>query len=126
MKSFNASQLARWGAMILALIVVATLVSAQNPPVGKTHDVTLRMPAHVADTVIPAGTYRVTHLMQNDQHIMQFRSLRKDQKEYRVGCTMRELPVPVKNDEMRFEERAANDRVLTSLRFAGDKVEHVF
>lgn len=116
----------RWGAIVVVLIVFGTLVSAQTAPVGKAYDLTLRAPARVGDTVLVAGAYRVTHVMENEQHVMLFRSLRKDHKEYRAICKMRELPAVAAHDEQRFEEVSGKERVLTTLVFAGDKVEHLF
>ncbi len=75
---------------------------------------------------LAAGTYRVTHLMDNGQHTMVFKAVRGDKKEYRVSCKMRELPAVAARDEQHFQALTARDRVLTSLVFAGDKVEHVF
>ena len=126
MKAWFAPQVVRWGAVIFAIIVLATLVSAQNVPVGKVHDLTLRAPARIGDIALAAGTYQVTHLMENGQHVMLFKGVRGDKKEYRVSCTMRELPSVAAHDEQRFEELSAKERVLVSLVFAGDRVEHVF
>ncbi len=126
MKAWFSPRLLRWGAVIFAIIVLGTLVSAQNVAVGKVHDLTLRAPARVGDVKLAAATYQVTHLMENGQHVLLFKGIRGDKKEYRVSCKMRELPAEAPNDEMRFEELSAKERVLTSLVFAGDKVEHVF
>ena len=126
MKLVHTPRLVRWGVVIFALIVLTTLVSAGTEPVGQSHNLTLRAPARVGDVVLPAGIYQVTHLMENGQHIMLFKALRGDKKEYRVSCKMQELPVAAPRDEQHFLELSAKDRVLTSLVFAGDKVEHVF
>lgn len=126
MKAYLASRTTRFGALIFVLILLGSLVSAQNAPVGKAHDLTLRAPAKVGEVTLAAGTYHVTHVMDNNQHIMIFKGVRGDKKEYRVTCKMRELPAVASRDEQRFEELSAKDRVLMSLVFAGDKVEHVF
>ncbi len=124
MKAWMASRTARFGALLFALILLGSLVSAET--VGKPHDVTLRAPARVGEATLAAGTYRVSHLMENGQHIMVFKAVRGDKKEYRISCKMRELPAAANYDEQHFQEISAKDRVLTSLVFAGDKVEHVF
>jgi hypothetical protein len=111
---------------LIAIIVFGILVSAENVPVGKTHDMTLRAPARIGDVVLAAGTYHVTHVMENGQHVMLFKAVRGDKKEYRVTCKMHELAAVATRDEQRFEELSSKDRVLMSLVFAGDKVEHVF
>lgn len=126
MKAWLASRTLRFGALVLVLIVLGTLVSAENVPVGKTRDLTLRAPARVGDFTLTAGTYHVTHVMENGQHVMVFKAVRGDKKAYRVSCKMRELPAVAARDEQHFEEVTAKDRVLMSLVFAGDKVEHVF
>ncbi len=126
MKAWLASRTARFGALLFALILVGTLLSAENLPLGKPHDVTLRAPARVGEVTLASGTYRVTHLMDNGQHIMVFKAVRGDKKEYHISCKMRELPAVAARDEQHYQELSAKDRVLTSLVFAGDKVEHVF
>ncbi|HVP42617.1 MAG TPA: hypothetical protein VMS96_04260 [Terriglobales bacterium] len=126
MKAWFAPHVLRWGAAIFAIILLGTLVSAQNVPVGKTYDLTLSAPARVGDVTLAAATYRVTHLMENGQHVMVFKGVRGDKKEYRATCKMRELRAVAKYDEQHFAELSAKERVLTSLVFAGDKVEHVF
>lgn len=126
MKAWLASRTLRFSAVLFALILLGTMAWADNMPVGKTHDLTLRAPARVGEFTLAAGTYHVTHVMENGQHIMVFKALRGDKKEYRVSCKMRDLPVPAARDEQRFEELSPKERVLTSLVFAGDKTEHVF
>ncbi len=126
MKGWFSPRLVGWGMVIFALIVVGTLVAAQNGAVGKAHDLTLRAPARIGDITLPAATYQVTHLMENGQHVMLFKGIRGDKKEYRVSCKMRELQAVARNDEIHFEEPSPKERILTTLVFAGDKVEHVF
>jgi hypothetical protein len=126
MKACSASRTAWFGALLFAFILLGTLVSAENLPVGKSHDLNLRAPARVGEVTLAAGTYHVTHLMENGQHVMVFKAVRGDKKEYRVSCKMRELPVVAAHDEQHYQEVSPKDRVLMSLVFAGDKVEHVF
>jgi hypothetical protein len=126
MKALSASRTLRSGALLFIILVLGTLATAQAMPSGKAHDLTLRAPAKVGDITLAAGTYRVTHVMDNNQHVMLFKGVRGDKKEYRITCHMRELPAVATNDEQHFQEVSAKDRVLTSLVFAGDKVEHVF
>ncbi len=126
MKAWLAYRSAWFGALLLALILFGTLVSAEELGVGKTHDLTLRAPARVGAVTLAAGTYHVSHLMENGQHVMVFKAVRGDKKEYRINCKMRELPAVATRNEQHFEELSAQERVLTSLVFAGDKVEHVF
>lgn len=126
MKAWLASRTVRFGALLFVLILLGTLVAAENVPVGKSHDLTLRAPARVGEVTLAAGTYHVTHVMDNGQHVMLFKAVRGDKKEYRISCKMRELPTVAAHDEQHFQELSAKDRVLMSLVFAGDKVEHVF
>ena len=126
MKGYSAPLFLRFGLLILALIVLATLVAAQDNIVGKTRDLTLREPARAGDVVLPAGSYRVTHVMEGERHIMLFKATRGDKKEYRVSCKMQELPSQAARSEQRYDESPTGTRLLTSLVFAGDKVEHVF
>ncbi len=126
MKGVSAPLLLRFGLLVLVLILLSTLVAAQDSTVGKTRDVTLREPARVADVVLPAGTYHVTHVMAGERHIMLFKAVRGEKKEYRVSCKMHALSGQAARSEQRFEETPGGTRVLMSLVFAGDNVEHVF
>ncbi len=126
MKAWLASRTTWFGALLSAFILLGTMVSAENVAVGKAHDLTLRVPARVGEFTLAAGTYHVTHLMENGQHVMVFKAVRGDKKEYRVSCKMRELPVAAAHDEQHYQEVSSKDRVLMSLVFAGDTVEHVF
>ncbi len=42
MKAWLASRTLRFGALLFALVLVGALLSAENLPLGKSHDVTLR------------------------------------------------------------------------------------
>ncbi|MBZ5646629.1 MAG: hypothetical protein LAN37_05330 [Acidobacteriia bacterium] len=126
MKGNSAPLFLRLGLLMLALIVLATLVAAQDNTVGKTRDLTLREPARAGDVVLPAGSYWVTHVMEGERHIMLFKAMRGEKKEYRISCKMQALPSQAARSEQRFEETPTGTRQLTSLVFAGDKVEHVF
>jgi len=126
MKGVSAPLFLRFGLLILVLILLATLVAAQDKTVGKTRDLTLREPARAGDVVLPAGTYHVTHVMEGERHIMLFKPVRGEKKEYRVICKMHALPGQAARSEQRFEEAPGGTRVLMSLVFAGDNVEHVF
>ena len=126
MRVVSAPRFVRWGAILVVIAVLGIVAAAENMPSAKVHDVTLRAPARVGDVVLAAGTYRVSHLMDNGQHIMLFKAVRGDKKEYRVSCKLRDLPAAAARDEQRFAELSGNERTLTSLVFAGDRVEHVF
>jgi len=126
MKAPYKSVFLRFVLLILVLLVLAATLAAQGTPVGKSRDLTLSSPARIGDVVLPAGDYRVTHLMDGDRHIMVFKSVKGEKKEVRVPCKMQTLDARARHTEQRYEHTPAGDRQLMSMVFAGEKVEHVF
>src|SRR5690349_3472979 len=76
--------------LLLVVFAVGVLFAADqgNFGVNRTKQVTLSEQALVGDQVLPAGQYRVTHVMENTDHIMVFK---KGAKEFRVKCSMKPL-----------------------------------
>ncbi len=126
MKVRSAPIIVRFVLLILIVVVAAVSVSAQGSPIGKSRDLVLRLPAQAASITLPAGEYRVTHVMDGEKHVLVFKALKGERKEFRVPCKMHALDVEARHTEQHYEMTSAGDRVLTSLVFQGEKVEHVF
>ena len=112
-------------AILSIFILGLTAVAADsNFGVGKVRTVTFNSSTKVAGTVLPAGEYKVLHLMEGDNHIMVFKTMNNKEKA-RVKCTM--LKLDKKADQTFSELKTVdNQSVLTGLVFAGDTYRHSF
>ena len=111
---------------IIALFIagVAAFAADNNFGAGKTRNITLSSDAKVGDKVLPAGDYKVLHVMEGNEHIMVFKS-NKNAEMARVRCTMTDLGK--KSDQTQAEfKTVGNERVLTGLVFSGDTYRHSF
>lgn len=117
-------------AFLVAVTVLAALTIAamarQGSYVSNPKDVEFRTPVRVADMIIPAGEYTMTHVMQGEKHIMVFTSKAKGHAAFRVGCNLVSLPEKATRSEQYYNEAPNGDRILVQLIFAGDQVKHVF
>ncbi len=77
--------------------------------------------------LLPAGDYKIQHVMEGSDHIMVFRQVGvKNPVEVRAKCTLVALSGPSDQTQKIFEVNAANERVLKALTFRGDHAKHVF
>jgi hypothetical protein len=106
------------------LLGLTAVAADSNFGVGKTRNVTFSNATKVGDTVLPAGEYKVVHLMEGDTHIMLFKTM-NNKEMARVKCTMVKLD---KKAGQTFSELKTvdNQSVLTGLVFAGDTYRHSF
>jgi len=112
-------------ALPLLLVLGVGMVFAAdqgNFKLNRTMQVNLSEQALVGDQVMPAGQYRVTHVMQNSDHIMVFT---KGTKEFRVKCTMKPLEAKAGQTQMVYSNENGQ-KVLLYMVFAGDTFQHVF
>ncbi len=109
------------------LCVTAMALAANKFGVAERRTVELDKPAHIADTLVPAGKYEVRHTMEGDQHIMIFTSVGAPQAvTVRAKCTLVAVEKPVQQTEMGFKQGANGDLVLVRMQFKGDKAIHMF
>jgi hypothetical protein len=113
--------------VLLCVFVAGFMLAADKPAtpgVGKTHDVTLHWQARVGNLVLPAGDYRVQHVMEGDKHIMVFTNS-KGQKS-RLECTMVKLERKSAIDSVEYTTAPNGERILTAMTFRGETFEHKF
>lgn len=110
---------------IIMLVVVGMVFAADaNFGAGKTRNITFSSDLKVGDKVLPAGEYKVLHLMEGNDHTLVFKSLTNVEK-VRVKCNMVQLST--KADQTFTEYKAVgSDRVLTAVVFRGDTYKHAF
>lgn len=112
--------------VLFAFILGLTAFAADaNFGVGKTRNITLLSETKVGSTVLPAGEYKVQHLMEGNEHIMVFKSVSNNKEKARVKCTMEKLDRKA-DQTMSLIQTVDNQRVLTALIFAGDTYRHAF
>ncbi len=116
--------------VLLAVIVVlgaATLLAASDNPmsgVALKQEITFTGPTVVGGSLLPAGDYKVTHMMQGSEHIMIFKQI-GGKAEAQAKCNLVPLTEKARTTEQRYTENAKNERVLTEMTFRGDTSKHV-
>lgn len=100
--------------------------NAKDMGVGKTQTINFITDVKVADKVLPAGEYRVQHVMEGDNHIMVFRSLANNSEQARVKCNMVELKTKAGQTSSEILKNPNGDRVVTAITFAGTRYKHQF
>jgi hypothetical protein len=113
---------------VLVLASVASFAGAM-PKIAEHQTITFNSPMLLAGNELPAGTYKVEHQMQGDNHIMIFRQTdvsKSKAVEVKVKCNLVPLAEKAKRTERRFILNAKNQNVLTEITFQGDEAKHVF
>ena len=95
--------------------------------VADVRKLTLTAATRVGDVVLPAGDYEVRHVMEAENHIMLFTQLGTNKPaQARVKCNLIPLKEKVDGNQVIYDSKGTNERVLRVLRFRGDQAEHVF
>lgn len=115
-------------AVIVAVVTIFTCTAmlAKDNPMGIADKQTVNFttPTIVAGTLLPAGTYNITHQMNGQTHVMIFKQA-NGKAEAKANCTLVPLKGKAERSEQRFTTNAKNERVLQEMTFAGDKATHV-
>ena len=109
----------------LFILGLTAFAADSNFGVGKTRELTVAENTKVGDVVVPAGDYKVQHLMENGDHIMVFKSVDRNKEVARVKCTMQKLDKKSEHT-LTMIDTANNQRVMTGIIFAGDDFRHSF
>jgi len=112
-------------AVIMLFILGVAFAADSTFGVGKTRNITFSSDVRVGDKVLPAGDYKILHLMEGTEHTLVFKSVNNNQEKVRVKCNMVKLD---KKSDQTFTElkTVGNERVLTALVFRGDDFRHAF
>jgi hypothetical protein len=109
----------------LVLVLLGSMAAKDNPMgIATKQTLTFTQPTVVAGSLLPAGTYNVTHQMQGQTHIMIFKQ-KGGTAEAKATCTLAPLASKAIVSEQHFTENAKNQRVLIQITFYGDKAIHV-
>ncbi len=111
-------------AVIMLFILGVAFAADSTFGVGKTRNITFNSDTKVGDKVLPAGEYKILHLMEGSEHTLVFKS-QNNQEKVRVKCNMVKLD---KKADQTFTElkTVGSDRILTGLVFRGDDYKHAF
>ena len=120
----------RIGLLFVLLLSVTALLAANLNQYGVAdqRQLTLSQAVKIGDTLVPAGDYRVLHLMEGEEHVMLFKQLDVPGKKavvVKVKCTLKPLPEIATASEQRYRLEDGI-QVLTMLQFKGEKAQHIF
>jgi hypothetical protein len=109
--------------LLLTLLGLSVMLCAQDPAGFKAkRTVFLSEQSKVGTQVLPAGEYKLTHIMEGAEHIMVFK---QGKQEYRVKCNMEPLNAKADQTQFWYESDSSGQRVLQAMVFQGDTVRHV-
>ena len=111
-------------AIIMLFVLGVAFAADATFGVGKTRYITFNSDVKVGDKVLPAGEYKVLHMMEGTDHTLVFKSTDNKEK-VRVKCNMVQLD---KKSDQTFSElkTVGSERILTALVFRGDNFKHAF
>jgi hypothetical protein len=114
-------------AALMMTLCLSVMLAAKDNPMGIAEKQTLVLydPTVIAGTLVPAGSYAVTHEMQGQTHIMVFKQKGGKGVEVKATCTLVPLNAKATQSEQRFKENAKNQKVLIEMTFKGDTAKHV-
>lgn len=121
----NSRRLVILMAAVVILLSGTMLLATDNPMgIAPKQTINFSQPTVVGGNLLPAGEYKVSHEMQGQTHIMNFRQI-GGKAQATSKCNLVPLTEKATKSEQRFTENAKNERVLMQMTFKGDKATHV-
>ncbi len=112
--------------LLFGIILLASLAVADGPMVTwKSKEVKFDKDVKVGSVILPAGDYKVSHVMEGSEHILVMVKQGKDQQTFRIPCKMTQLASKATQTEQHYTYEG-QQAVLTALVFRGDTVQHSF
>lgn len=117
--------------LLVTLLLLTSFLSfaGSMPKIADHQIITFNQPMVLGTTQLPAGTYKVDHQMQGEDHYMLFTQTdvpKNKAAEVKVKCNLVPLTDKAKRTERRYVQNAKNQNVLTEITFEGDFAKHVF
>lgn len=106
-------------------VVILALTTAMAAQTFGARQVKFDNPVRVQGQLLPAGEYKIEHVMEGQKHIMVFKQVSGDKQEFRLNCNIVQLPSKAKQSTSVYDT-SSGTRVLKAMTFAGDNYEHVF
>lgn len=117
-------------ALLAGVLLLVALAPAEDQGKAavtwRAQDIQLDAPVRAGEVLLPAGEYRVRHILEGDKHFLLFRQFAGERKEFKVACTMEPLPEKARQSEQHFRDLPGGEIALLSLVFRGDTVRHLF
>ncbi len=110
--------------LMFSLVIVAFSAAVAAQTFGARH-AKFDEPVRVQGQLLPAGEYKIDHVMEGQKHIMVFKQVSGDKQEFRLNCTIVQLTSKAKQSTSVYDT-SSGTRVLKAMTFAGDNYEHVF
>ncbi len=112
--------------LLLILTALPLLLGAQDIAPDWVRSLQLSSPVQIGELRLPPGEFTVRHTMEGDRHMLIFQQKNKGAQQFRVFCTLVQLPGKAANNEQLYRHGPAGEWILVGLIFKGDKVEHRF
>ncbi len=109
----------------VSLAALAKDVPKNNMGVGETRNITFVTPVKIGNASLPAGNYKVEHVMEGENHVMVFQSLNKKEATARVNCQMIQLQTKARETTQEYDSQNG-EKVLKAITFRGDTYKHQF
>jgi hypothetical protein len=112
--------------LLLGIFLLASLALADGPMVTwKSKDLKLDKAVKAGTLVLPAGQYKVSHVMDGNEHILVMALQGKNGQTFRVPCKMEPLQNKATQDEQHYKYEG-QQAILTGIVFRGDMYFHAF
>ena len=110
----------------LVLTLIGSIAAIDNSMgIATKQTINFSEPTVVAGSLLPVGTYKVTHEMQGETHTMVFKQA-DGTVAAKASCKLVPLKGKAPISLQVFKNNAKNQRVLIEMTFSGDKATHVF
>ena len=110
-------------ALLLTAAVSMMAADASYPATGKVWNINLPSAMKVNGVLLPAGDYKVQHIVDGGNHVLVFKT-RNDKEKVRANCKLEKLPNKVDETIEVSDLNSAGERVLQSVAFKGDTFRH--
>ena len=125
------------GLMVLTLSVLVFAKQDQTVVVGKDDTVTFETPVRIGKQVVPAGDYRVQHMLEGDNHAVTFKKVSASSEGesgsaagtevVRTVCKLKSLGTTAKYTELHYTlHEGSKMKTLQDLLVQGENVKHMF
>ena len=109
--------------IVCVLLVIAVVSCAAADINWQPRKATFADATIVGGTAVPAGEYKVEHVMRGEEHVMVFTNVDNKKVRAESKCHMLKSPEKVTRTEQAYEVQNGK-QILKSLRFKGDVFVH--
>lgn len=128
------------GALLVVVLGISSLAlfaqESEMVRIGKKGEIAFDSPVRIGDVLLKAGTYRIQHIREGDDHVIVFRKIYQTGLGYvrsesskdsaKVKCRIEPLGEKAKHDGLRFGTNAAGEKTVEEVHVKGENVKHLF